>query len=61
METIKLLLILTSVANPGSCDKQVSVLKYKGGDECSSDLVGVPIKSTSTLGPVSHARMNVSI
>ena len=35
------------MASPGMCTNQVSVLMYKGGKECSSDLVGVPIKSTS--------------
>ena len=49
MEIIKLLLILMNLVNPGSCSKQVSVLKYKGGNECSSALVGVPIKSTSSM------------
>ena len=33
----------------GNCSKQVvSVLNYKGGNKCSSDLVGVPIKPTSS-------------
>ena len=35
------------MTNPGSSSKQVSVLKFKGGEECSSNLVGVPI-TTST-------------
>ena len=48
MEMIIVLLILMNMASPGTCSKQVSVLKYKGGKECSSDLVGVPIKSTSS-------------
>ena len=46
MERIHLLLILLSLAL-GSCSKQISVLKYKGGNECSNALVGVPIKSIS--------------
>ena len=33
-----------NMAGQGMC---TTVLKYKGGKECSSDLVGVPIKSTS--------------
>ena len=49
MEIIKLLLILMNLVNAGSCSKQVSVLKYKGGNKCSSALVGVPIKSTSSM------------
>ena len=36
------------MTNPGSSSKQVSVLKYKGGNECSSALVGVPITSLAT-------------
>ena len=46
MKGIKLLLTLLSLAL-GSCSKQISVLKYKGGNECSNALVGVPIKSIS--------------
>ena len=46
MEGIKLLLTLSSLAL-GICSKQISVLKYKGGNECSNALVGVPIKSIS--------------
>ena len=49
MEIIKLLLILMNLVNPGSRSKQVSVLKYKGGNECSSAFVGGPIKSTSSM------------
>ena len=37
-----------SLASPGYCNNQVSVLKYKGGNECSSALVGVPIESSSS-------------
>ena len=49
MGRIIVLLILMNIACPANCSKQVvSVLKYKGGNECSSELVGVPIKSTST-------------
>ena len=45
-----LLLILMNMANQGNCSNQVSVLKYKKGNECSNALVGVPIKSIlSTL------------
>ena len=36
-----------NMASPGNCSNQVTVLKYKGGNECSNTLVGVPIKSTS--------------
>ena len=46
MKGIKLLLTLLSLAL-GSFSKQISVLKYKGGNECSNALVGVPIKSIS--------------
>ena len=50
MQRIQFLLIIFSIANPGNCsDHQVSVLKYKGGNECETELVGVPIKSTSLL------------
>ena len=35
------------MVSPGMCTNPVLVLKYNGGKECSSDLVGVPIKSTS--------------
>ena len=48
MVKIILLLILIIVTSSGNCSNQVSVLKYKGGHECSNALVGVPIKSTST-------------
>ena len=49
MQRIQLLLILFNIANPGNCSiHQVLVLKYKGGNECENDLVGVPIKSTSS-------------
>ena len=47
MDRISLLVILLCVTNPGSCSKQVSVLKYKDGKECSSALVGVPITSSA--------------
>ena len=43
-----LLLILMNMANQGNCSNQVSVLKYKKGNECSNALVGVPIKSISS-------------
>ena len=36
-----------NMASPENCSNQVTVLKYKGGNECSNTLVGVPIKSTS--------------
>ena len=36
------------MAKPGNCLNQVAVLKYNGGNECQGDLVGVPIKSTSS-------------
>ena len=37
------------MTSQGNCSKQVvSVLNYKGGNKCSSDLVGVPIKPTSS-------------
>ena len=50
MQRIQFLLIIFSIANPGNCSNhQVSVLKYKGGHECENDLVGVPIKSTSSM------------
>ena len=49
MMRIILSLILINMASPGMCTNQVSVLKYKGGKECSSDLVGVPIKSSSPI------------
>ena len=59
MQRIQLLLILFSIASPGNCsNRQVSVIKYKGGNECENDLVGVPIKSTSSMtspGPASIA------
>ena len=44
-----LLLILLNISSPGNCINQVPVLKYKGGNECSSDLVVVPINSTSSI------------
>ena len=37
------------MASPGNCSSQVPVLKYKGGNYCSSALVGLPIKSTSSI------------
>ena len=37
------------MASLGNCSEQVSVLEYKGGNECASDLVGVPIKSTPSM------------
>ena len=43
-----LLLILMNMANQGNCSNQVSVLKYKKGNECSNALIGVPIKSISS-------------
>ena len=52
MDRILLVLILINLLNIGSSSKQVSVLKYKGGNECSSALVGVttkPYSSTSSL------------
>ena len=52
MDRILLVLILMNLLNIGSSSKQVSVLKYKGGNECSSALVGVttkPYSSTSSL------------
>ena len=50
MQRIQLLLIIFSIASPGNCSThQVSVIKYKGGNECENDLVGVPIKSTSSM------------
>ena len=50
MQRIQLLLILFNVASLGNCSNHnASVLKYKGGIECENDLVGVPIKSTSSM------------
>ena len=50
MQRIQLLLILFNIANPGNCsNNQVSVLKYKGGNECENNLVGVPMKYTSSM------------
>ena len=52
MDRISLVFILINLLNIGSSSKQVSVLKYKGGNECSSALVGVttkPYSSTSSL------------
>ena len=49
MERILFFLILMNIASHGNCSNQeVSVLNYKDGHKCSSDLVGVPIKSTSS-------------
>ena len=45
---IFLLLMLMNLLNIGSSSKQVSVLKYKDGNECSNDLVGVTIKNSSS-------------
>ena len=50
--SILLLLIQMNLLNIGSSSKQVSVLKYKGGNECSSDLVGVTIKTSSSKSPL---------
>ena len=50
MQRIQLLLILFNIANQGNCSNhQVSVLNYKGGNECENDLVGVPITSISSI------------
>ena len=50
MHEIQLLLILFNIAYLGYCSNhQVSVLEYKGGNECENDLVGVSIKSTSSM------------
>ena len=48
MQMMIFLLILLNTLSPGNCSNQVSVLKYKGENECSSALVGVPIESTSS-------------
>ena len=44
-----LLLALLNISSPGNCSNQEPVLKYKGGNECSSALVVVPINSTSSI------------
>ena len=49
MKRIILFLILFTISSPGDCSNQVPVLKYKSGNECASDVIGVQIKSTSTL------------
>ena len=49
MEIVLVLLILINMTNLGSFAKQVSVLKYKGGEECLSALVGVQIKPAPSL------------
>ena len=45
---IVLLILLMNTVSHGNCINKVSVLKYKGGNECSSALIGVPIESTSS-------------
>ena len=54
MMIITLLVIIMNRTNLGNCGKQVSVLKYKGGNECSSALVEVPINSNSPTISLHH-------
>ena len=45
MKRIILLLMLLNISSPGNCSDQIRVLKYKGGMNCTGDLVGVPTSS----------------
>ena len=48
MEKIKLILIMMSMANAGCSSEQISVIKFKGGNDCSkADIAEIPINSTA--------------
>ena len=46
MIVVKIILLLNLITSLVNCINQVSVLMYKGGNACSSVLVGIPIKPT---------------